>query len=306
MAIKLLRESSTTPNIQNHDDSRMTRYAYGGYDGIVQGIGSEVSLSSSGLQAHFGSGRIVLQGWEIDIDEAGVDLRLYNNSFILIYLQVNLLTQKAEIRPSFGTDAFPKLDPGDDLTTYPTGTASMILYRIQTRDMAIVYTQKAAPIILYTKELLELVGTDIADTYDELERLEDKLSKRKLYLHRVCIRKRQQYSGTEFNIEYLRVCFNFYSFNPAALKLTELYVEQALGGTSIVSSYPCSGWWYGSINSEVDYYPITSFRADSNGLTVNTRPSGTSSSDTGEKSVPIDDSVSMIDSVIPIGSMYDY
>ena len=36
MSIRLIRQESETPNVSNHDDARMVRYAYGGYDGFVR------------------------------------------------------------------------------------------------------------------------------------------------------------------------------------------------------------------------------------------------------------------------------
>ena len=36
MSIRLIRQESQTPNVTNHDDARMVRYAYGGFDGFVK------------------------------------------------------------------------------------------------------------------------------------------------------------------------------------------------------------------------------------------------------------------------------
>jgi hypothetical protein len=299
MGVRLLREPSEAPNIQNHDDARMIRYAYGGYDGIVQGIGSEVSLAQQGQNIHLGSGLIVLQGWEIELDEDGFDIPMYKDSvrsYYCIYARVNLLTQEATIGFTYSLDGYTYPNTGEDLSTYPTGTASLVLYTADSEEGNLVSSKRFVKIIPYTKDSVESLALDVS-------RLRNTLSAHKLYQHRVCIRRLAEGSVSGSTVELVRICFNLYIFSGSPLTLNTLYQQAALGGTGISSSCACSGWWYGNISSNVDYYPITSFRADASNLYVHTRPSGTDLTDNGEHRIPIDNTVSITDSVILVGSM---
>ena len=132
MAIKLLRESSETPNISNKDDVKMARYAYGGYDGIVQKYGEQLAHSVSGSSLHIGSGRVVVDGWEVDIDGAGVDLNFSHMSsgvyYYTVYLEVNAELETVEVKTLYDTAEYPTVDEGDDLTEAQSGTARLTLY----------------------------------------------------------------------------------------------------------------------------------------------------------------------------------
>ena len=131
MSIRLVRQSSDTPNITNRDDTRMTRFAYGGIDGVVQGFGSELSYTVSGSNFVLNSGCIVLQGWEVDVDGSGWQLDLstvVGTQYHLVYLEVNVAAETAAIKSTYLPSVTPIIDSGDDLTRYPEGTARLPLY----------------------------------------------------------------------------------------------------------------------------------------------------------------------------------
>ena len=72
--VRLLRESSETPNISNRDDARMIRYAYGGGNGIVSNYGAELTATYDNGIFRINSGMIVIQGWEIEVKSPGWSL----------------------------------------------------------------------------------------------------------------------------------------------------------------------------------------------------------------------------------------
>lgn len=132
MAIKMVREPSETPNINNIDDIIPMRYAYGGQNGYVLGKGTEISNTVNGTNFVINSGRLILQGVECDIDASGVTITIDNiatKRYYVVYLQVNLATNKAIIDSEYDTADYPAIDLGDDLTENNTGTARMVLYR---------------------------------------------------------------------------------------------------------------------------------------------------------------------------------
>ena len=131
MSIRLIRQSSDTPNITNRDDTRMARFAYGGIDGVMQGFGSELSHAVSGSKFRLNSGRIVLQGWEVDVEGTGWELDLstvVGTQYHLVYLEVNVGVESAVIKSTYLTGSIPSIDFGDDLTEHPEGTARLPLY----------------------------------------------------------------------------------------------------------------------------------------------------------------------------------
>lgn len=132
MAIKMVREPSETPNINNIDDIIPMRYAYGGQNGFVIGKGTEISNTVSGLNFTVNSGRLVLQGVECDIDAIGVTITIDNiatKRYYTVYLEVNLGLNIATIKSEYDTATYPTIDAGDDLTENTTGIARLPLYQ---------------------------------------------------------------------------------------------------------------------------------------------------------------------------------
>ena len=132
MSIRVLRAPSESPNINNTDDFPGLRYAYGNQNGYIKGKGEELSYTINGSTLKIGSGRIVLQGVECDIDANGVSITVDNvastRSYV-VYLEVSLLSDTAAVKAVYDTSIYPDVDPGDDLNENTTGTARMVLYQ---------------------------------------------------------------------------------------------------------------------------------------------------------------------------------
>lgn len=152
MAIKMVREPSETPNINNIDDIIPMRYAYGGQNGFVIGKGTEISNTVSGLNFTVNSGRLVLQGVECDIDASGVTITIDNiatKRHYTIYLEVNLGLNTATIKDEYDTATYPTIDVGDDLTENSTGIARLPLYQFTATSGIISEVNKVVESIKY-------------------------------------------------------------------------------------------------------------------------------------------------------------
>lgn len=152
MAIKMVREPSERPNINNIDDIIPMRYAYGGQNGFVIGKGTEISNTVSGLNFTVNSGRLVLQGVECDIDATGVTITIDNiatKRYYTIYLEVNLGLNTATIKDEYDTATYPTIDAGDDLTENTTGVARLPLYQFTATSGIISEVNKVVESIKY-------------------------------------------------------------------------------------------------------------------------------------------------------------
>lgn len=152
MAIKMVREPSDTPNINNVDDIIPLRYGYGGQNGYVIGKGTEISNSVNGLNFTVNSGRLVLQGVECDIDASGVTVSIDNiatKRYYTIYLEVNLGLNTATIKSEYDTATYPTIDSGDDLTENSTGIANLPLYQFIAQNGVISEVNKVVKSIKY-------------------------------------------------------------------------------------------------------------------------------------------------------------
>ena len=155
MAIKMVREPSETPNINNIDDIIPMRYAYGNQNGFVIGKGTEISNTISGLNFTVNSGRLVLQGVECDIDATGVTITIDNiatKRYYTIYLEVNLGLNTATIKDEYDTATYPTIDAGDDLTENTTGIARLPLYRFVATSGVISNVNKVVESVKYVNE----------------------------------------------------------------------------------------------------------------------------------------------------------
>ena len=170
--IRLVRQSSDTPNITNKDDVRMVRYAYGGYDGAVKNYGQSLEYTVDATNGIFkiGSGRFVMQGWEIDLDEQGwsfsfkgvTGIRYYN-----VYLELNLSTETATIQAVYGSSIYPSTQAGDDLTSVSLGTARFVLYRLIVSNGSVTQVVKGFNTIKYTSDLIK----DLEEGYSNADTL---------------------------------------------------------------------------------------------------------------------------------------
>lgn len=155
MAIKMVREPSETPNINNIDDIVPMRYAYGNQNGYVIGRGTEISNTVNGLNFTVNSGRLVLQGVECDIDASGVTITIDNiatKRYYVIYLEVNLGLNSATIKNEYDTATYPSIDAGDDLTANTTGIARLPLYRFTATSGVISDVNKLVESVKYVNE----------------------------------------------------------------------------------------------------------------------------------------------------------
>ena len=172
MSVRLIRQASETPNITNRDDSRMTRFAYGGIDGVVKGYGNELAHNINGSTFVLRSGCIVLQGWEVMVDSWELDLStVVNTQYHTVYLEVNIASETAEIKSSYQTGSFPTINSGNDLTTYPNGTARLPLYTFTVTSGRIFSVTKKFIFLSYYGDRFKTVEADI----DSIEQRLDKL-----------------------------------------------------------------------------------------------------------------------------------
>ena len=174
MAIKMVREPSDTPNINNIDDIVPMRYAYGNQNGFVIGKGNEISNSVSGLNFTVNSGRLVLQGVECDIDATGVTITIDNiatKRYYTIYLEVNLGLNTATIKSEYDTATYPTIDAGDDLTENTTGVARLPLYQFTATSGIIGEVNKVVESVKYAKDIKvnNAFNSDNADKVNNLE-----------------------------------------------------------------------------------------------------------------------------------------
>lgn len=157
MAIKMVREPSETPNINNIDDIIPMRYAYGGQNGYIIGKGQEISNTINGSNFVIKSGRLVLQGVECDIDATGVTISIDNiatKRYYSVYLQVNLATNNVSIGNTYDTADYPVIDSGDDLTENSSGIARMVLYKFIAQNGIISEVNKVVESIQYTPKFV--------------------------------------------------------------------------------------------------------------------------------------------------------
>lgn len=156
MGLRLIRQESETPNVSNHDDARMARYAYGGYDGYVKNRGQEIGHTISGTSFVVQSGVLNLQGWEVEIDANGVSIptsaSVTNKTYFSVYLEVNCATDEAEIKSLTDPAGFPDVPAGDDLTENTIGTARLLLYHFTATSGVIADVEKLVQEIPYGKE----------------------------------------------------------------------------------------------------------------------------------------------------------
>lgn len=166
--VRLVRESSDTPNITNKDDARMIRYAYGGIDGVIKSFGKEFdyTIDTTNHILKIGSGRFVLQGWEVDLDEAGWTLDFGSAAevrYYTAYLEVNLTLETAEVKATYGLSTYPTIDEGDDLTSVPSGIARRVLYNftVTRSGTAIGIISKEFSIIEYPLKEAQKIQSDL-------------------------------------------------------------------------------------------------------------------------------------------------
>lgn len=155
MAIEMVRIPSETPNISNTDDFVGLRYAYGNQNGYVINKGLECSFTPLSAKFRINSGRLVLQGVEVDINANGVEVAIdnvANTQYHTVYLKVDLSTNEAKILTKSDTSTYPTIESGNDLTQNTTGTATMELYHFDATSGVISNVKKIVKSIKYLGE----------------------------------------------------------------------------------------------------------------------------------------------------------
>lgn len=156
MALRLVRQTSQTPNITNKDDTIMTRYAYGGYNGVVKAFGNECKYTSNSSIFKLLDGRIVIDGWEIDVDAGGWEINLSQVSltqYYSIYAEINVGIESVSIESKYlSSGGYPKVEKGDDLTSTPNGTARLLLYNVKAENRKITEVIQRFEIIPYLSQ----------------------------------------------------------------------------------------------------------------------------------------------------------
>ena len=154
MSIEMVRIPSETPNISNIDDFVGLRYAYGNQSGYVIDKGNECSYTINGSIFKINSGRLVLQGVEVDIDANGVEIAIDNvatTRYYTVYFQINLALNETKILATYDTATYPAIDIGDDLTKNTIGTGRLELYRFDAINGVISNVVKKVEKIVYLK-----------------------------------------------------------------------------------------------------------------------------------------------------------
>ena len=158
MSIRLIRQESETPNVSNHDDARMVRYAYGGYDGFVKNRGQEIGYAISGTSFVVQSGVLNLQGWEVEVDANGISIptsaSVTNKQYYSVYLEVNCATDTAEIKSLTDPAGYPEIPESDDLTQNTIGTARLLIYHFTATGGIIADVEKMVQGISYVDEIV--------------------------------------------------------------------------------------------------------------------------------------------------------
>ena len=165
MAGTLVRKPSNTPNITNYDDTRMLRYATGGYNGVVEKHKNECSYTVNGSIFKINSGEIIIDGWQYGIDASGESITIDNISgtqYYSVYLEIDLSiadNQKGTIKSTYDTVSYPIIDAGDDLTEAQTGVARLELYKFTASSGVISNVSKSIKTISYSKIFDVIVKT---------------------------------------------------------------------------------------------------------------------------------------------------
>lgn len=165
MGKRFIRQPSETPNVNNADDARMIRYAYGGYDGYIKGKGAELSHTTVGSTFRINSGVVSLHGYETEIDANGWTLPVTSIStkyYYAVYYEVNLATQDTDIKSTYNTADYPNIQAGDDLTINSTGTARLLLYTFTAQQGVIANVDKKVQALEYVRDSIGNIRSDLA------------------------------------------------------------------------------------------------------------------------------------------------
>lgn len=134
MGVRIVRQSSDTPNVNNIDDIIPMRYAYGNQDGYTIGVGSELSADYENGTFTVNSGRAVIQGTEIVIDANGLSTTLdtgLETRYFKIYLKTNLDSDIAELENYYSTVSYDDIPEPASGEVISGNTAYLLLYTLK-------------------------------------------------------------------------------------------------------------------------------------------------------------------------------
>lgn len=153
MSITLVRKESDTPNINNTDDVRGFKYGGLGVNGVVKGYLNECQATASSNSLQIGSGEIILDGWQVDLDASGVTITASNISglqYYTVYLEVDLSisdNKTASIKATMDSYSYPTINRGDDISVVDTGIGRLPLYTFEANGGTISNVQSVFEIL---------------------------------------------------------------------------------------------------------------------------------------------------------------
>lgn len=170
MAIKMVRQPSETPNINNTDDFIPIRYGYGNQNGYIKNKGNEIGYTINSNNFTITSGRIVLQGVECDIDANGYTITtnttIASPLYYTIYYEVDLDNNEVSIKSENDTTSYPVISEGDDLTHTINGVARLVLYKFISTAGVITNVQKLIQEIKYIDSIIEKTKNEINNEFN--------------------------------------------------------------------------------------------------------------------------------------------
>ena len=133
--LEMISDVSDYNPINSTDDVIPLRYAYGNQNGYVIGVGSELDGVYNNGTFTVGSGRVVVQGVEIDVDANGMSVAVDTASetrYYKIYLEVkfnqNINLYSATLRSGYSTVGYNEITIPTSSELINGGTAYLDLY----------------------------------------------------------------------------------------------------------------------------------------------------------------------------------
>lgn len=182
MGIDIVRKPSEVPNITIPDDCRMMRYAVGGYNGYVLNYLEQCGYVVSGRNFTIKSGELVIDGYQIEIDQSGVTITVLSSSstyYYSVYAEIDLQIPDspiASIKATYSLDDYPVIQPGEDLTTNPSGVARLLLYRFTVTNGEISNVSKVVAACLYNSARFNNVNSQIANINQSITNINNRLN----------------------------------------------------------------------------------------------------------------------------------
>lgn len=167
MGVRIVRQSSDTPNVNNIDDIIPMRYAYGNQNGYAIGAG-DVSASYENGIFTVNSGRVVIQGVESVIDANGLSTTLdtgMETRYFKIYFKLNLDSDVAELESYYSTVSYDDIPEPSSGEVIGGNTAYLLLYTLKLNGAVEAEKNKVVRQIDYShRQLLWAGNAEIGTT----------------------------------------------------------------------------------------------------------------------------------------------